>query len=55
MSRRTATQGQYAGHPFWGCSGYPACRGTRKVGDESDKSDQSDRSDSSDESYLPDS
>jgi restriction system protein len=29
MVRRTAKKGANAGSPFWGCSGYPACRGTR--------------------------
>ena len=27
MSRRTAKIGLHAGEPFWGCSGYPACKG----------------------------
>jgi four helix bundle suffix protein len=27
MRRRTARQGVHAGQPFWGCSGYPDCRG----------------------------
>lgn len=31
MLRRTARQGANAGGEFWGCSGYPACRGTRPV------------------------
>ena len=31
MRRRTARQGPNAGHPFWGCSGYPDCRGTRPM------------------------
>ncbi len=29
MVRRTAKRGAQAGSSFWGCSGYPACRGTR--------------------------
>ena len=29
MRRRTARQGPNAGKPFWGCSGYPDCKGTR--------------------------
>ena len=29
MVRRVAKQGANAGSPFWGCSGYPPCRGTR--------------------------
>ncbi|MDZ4289916.1 MAG: four helix bundle suffix domain-containing protein [Prosthecobacter sp.] len=31
MSLRTARQGQNAGSQFWKCTGYPACKGTRKV------------------------
>jgi hypothetical protein len=26
MLRRTSQKGEYAGKPFWGCSGYPKCR-----------------------------
>jgi restriction system protein len=29
MTRRTAKRGTNAGREFWGCAGYPACRGTR--------------------------
>ncbi|WP_269218885.1 helix-hairpin-helix domain-containing protein [Brevundimonas vesicularis] len=29
MIRRTARRGRNAGGPFWGCSRYPRCRGTR--------------------------
>jgi restriction system protein len=29
MVRRTAKRGPSAGRAFWGCGGYPACRGTR--------------------------
>lgn len=29
MLLRTARKGTKAGRPFWGCSGYPDCRGTR--------------------------
>ena len=28
MVRRTARQGPKAGQPFWGCPGYPDCKGT---------------------------
>lgn len=28
MVKRTAKKGSHAGEPFWGCSGYPACRST---------------------------
>jgi four helix bundle suffix protein len=29
MRQRTARQGPHAGKPFWGCTGYPDCKGTR--------------------------
>lgn len=32
MVRRTARRGPNAGDEFWGCTGYPACRGTRPIG-----------------------
>lgn len=31
MVRRIAKRGAHAGAEFWGCSGYPVCRGTRPV------------------------
>ena len=31
MRQRTARQGANAGKPFWGCTGYPDCKGTRPV------------------------
>ncbi|AKJ64994.1 topoisomerase DNA-binding C4 zinc finger domain-containing protein [Kiritimatiella glycovorans] len=31
MIKRTAKTGNMAGKPFWGCSGYPACKGTMKI------------------------
>lgn len=31
MVRRVASKGASAGQPFWGCSGFPACRGTRRL------------------------
>ena len=31
MVRRTARRGANAGGEFWGCTGYPACRGTRPI------------------------
>jgi four helix bundle suffix protein len=31
MVRRTARQGPRAGQPFWGCSAYPDCTGTRQI------------------------
>jgi restriction system protein len=39
MVRRTARKGPKAGQPFWGCSGYPDCRGTLPASP-SDKSDR---------------
>lgn len=32
MIRRTAKRGASTGNEFWGCSGYPSCRGTRSIG-----------------------
>lgn len=32
MIRRVAPKGSDAGKPFWGCSGFPDCRGTRSAG-----------------------
>jgi len=32
MVKRTAKRGASAGEDFWGCSTYPACRGTRQLG-----------------------
>ncbi|WP_281011206.1 topoisomerase DNA-binding C4 zinc finger domain-containing protein [Borborobacter arsenicus] len=31
MVRRTARRGSRAGRPFWGCSRYPSCTGTRPI------------------------
>lgn len=50
MRRRTAHAGPHAGEPFWGCAGWPACRGLLPIMGESDKSDRSDPSDKSDPS-----
>ncbi len=44
MLQRTARQGPKTGQAFWGCSGYPDCKGTLPAGS-SDKPDPSDRSD----------
>jgi len=41
MRKRTAGKGSNAGKAFWGCSGYPDCRGLLSMSDESDKSDAS--------------
>lgn len=32
MTRRTAKRGANTGSQFWGCTAYPACRGTRPIG-----------------------
>ncbi len=31
MARRVAKRGANAGREFWGCTGYPACKGTRPI------------------------
>lgn len=31
MVKRTATRGKYTGKKFWGCSGYPNCKGIRNI------------------------
>jgi len=43
MALRTARKGERAGSQFWGCSGFPECKGTRTL-EASDGSDGSDRS-----------
>ncbi len=43
MRQRVAGKGPNAGKAFWGCTGYPDCKGTRKLSDQSDGSDQSDK------------
>ena len=49
MRLRTARQGGNAGSQFWGCSGYPNCKGTKKYQPKSDnRTDQSDLSDPTD-------
>jgi four helix bundle suffix protein len=47
MVLRTTRKGPRAGSQFWGCTGYPECKGTRDACglDRSDGSDGSDRSD----------
>lgn len=32
MVQRRAKRGSTTGNAFWGCSGYPSCRGTRQIG-----------------------
>jgi len=41
MRKRTAGKGAHAGQSFWGCSGYPECRGLLSMSDGADKSDAS--------------
>ncbi|OGV78660.1 MAG: hypothetical protein A3K19_31675 [Lentisphaerae bacterium RIFOXYB12_FULL_65_16] len=31
MRQRVSRTGQRAGRPFWGCTAYPACKGTREI------------------------
>ena len=38
MRQRVARRGPHANQPFWGCSGYPDCKGTLPI-QQSDKSD----------------
>ncbi|MBI9084726.1 MAG: hypothetical protein JEZ11_14110 [Desulfobacterales bacterium] len=48
MQQRTARRGKQAGSRFWGCTDYPACKGTRplEVGKKpTDPSDRTDRPD----------
>jgi restriction system protein len=33
MTRRQARRGKNRGKSFWGCTGYPECRGVREIGD----------------------
>ena len=40
MALRTAKQAQNAGQQFWGCTGYPDCKRTAKVCDQTDQTDQ---------------
>lgn len=54
MRLRTARQGGNAGNQFWGCSGYPECKGTMKYQARSDENrtdpaDEAGPSDSSDD------
>lgn len=46
MVLRTARKGDRTGSQFWGCSGYPECKGTRPL-EASDRSDRSVRADRS--------
>ncbi len=49
MALRTARQGKRAGSQFWGCTAYPACRGTRPLEGGNDRTDRTDPSDRSNE------
>jgi restriction system protein len=44
MLQRVARKGPRANQAFWGCSGYPNCKGTLPI-QQSDQSDSSDKSD----------
>jgi restriction system protein len=37
MTRRVARKGVNAGRDFWGCTGYPTCKGTRPIADASSR------------------
>ena len=52
MAKRTARTGRHVGQPFWGCTAYPDCKGTRPFFKD-DFSDLSDSSDSSDNEHTP--
>lgn len=54
MLQRTARQGKHVGSRFWGCTGYPDCKGTRPLEEKRNPTDQSDQSDQSDRSDRPD-
>ena len=43
MRKRMAGKGPHAGQSFWGCSGYPECRGTLKIENLPDGADSSDK------------
>jgi len=45
MRQRTARTGRGNGRPFWGCTGYPACRGTLPVADTPSATAQRNRAD----------
>ena len=54
MRLRTAKQGSNAGSQFWGCSGYPECKGTLKYKASSDdRRDQADQPDPADPGPIP--
>jgi four helix bundle suffix protein len=43
MKQRTARRGNAPGTSFWGCTGYPDCKGTRPLEAETKSSDPSDK------------
>jgi ssDNA-binding Zn-finger/Zn-ribbon topoisomerase 1 len=49
MALRTARQGKRAGSQFWGCTAYPACKGSRPLEGGDDRTGRTDRSDRTDE------
>ena len=53
MRQRTAKRGPRTGQAFWGCTGYPDCKGTCEMSDKLDSSDRSDSSDESDQGTRP--
>lgn len=55
MRLRTARQGSNSGSQFWGCSGYPECRGTRNAQVPSTEVGRAGRSDRTDSTDLPNS
>ena len=48
MRLRTAKQGSNAGSQFWGCTGYPECKGTMNFTPKADPSYRTDQSDKTD-------
>ena len=48
MALRTARHGKNAGSQFWGCTGYPECKGTRPLEGADQPTDRSDPTDPTD-------
>ncbi|MEK6699429.1 MAG: four helix bundle suffix domain-containing protein [Nitrospirota bacterium] len=42
MALRTARKGKTAGSQFWGCTGYPDCKGARSMEDRAERTDRTD-------------
>jgi four helix bundle suffix protein len=53
MVLRTARKGMSPGARFWGCAGYPACKGTRPAEEPNDPTDRSDPTDPTDRCDSP--